>query len=420
MTTTDAAPLSGSVASTIGDMLDTLEQIERMKASLDAWRARIVDDARQWSQIGAGLGPERSGLWSAEVVAERELTSEIATALHIPERTAQTLVAHSRLLVHDLPATFDALNEGTISYRHAQVVADQASSLPDEGIPAFDVAASATAPNTTVAQFESRARRLREKMHPESLTVRAERARDDRCVALEPARDGMAWISALLPAERAVAVFSRLTDAAYALKTAEESRSIGQLRADVLSDLLIDGDVEAMPSGIRARVLVTVPVLTLLGGDAPASLEGYGPIDAETARVLAANAPSFTRLLTHPETGAVLSVGRDRYAVPADLRTWLRVRDETCRFPGCRNSAAHADIDHTHDWARDGQTAADNLAHLCKSHHHLKHHTRWTVTQEPGGVLEWTSPSQRVHVTRPANPPNDGDVSSARLLGLRI
>ncbi|HEY5221829.1 MAG TPA: hypothetical protein VIJ18_02100, partial [Microbacteriaceae bacterium] len=47
---------------------------------------------------------------------------------------------------------------------------------------------------------------------------------------------------------------------------------------------------------------------------------------------LAAHAPSFTRLLTHPQTEAVLSVGRDSYRVPADLRQWLRIRDGLCRF----------------------------------------------------------------------------------------
>jgi hypothetical protein len=55
---------------------------------------------------------------------------------------------------------------------------------------------------------------------------------------------------------------------------------------------------------ITPTVHVTVPVLALLGhGDEPAMLEGYGPIDVETARLLTANAPSLTRLLTHPETG---------------------------------------------------------------------------------------------------------------------
>jgi hypothetical protein len=108
------------------------------------------------------------------------------------------------------------------------------------------------------------------------------------------------------------------------------------------------------------------------------------------------------RLLTHPETGAVLSVGRDRYAVPRDLKLWLRIRDETCRFPGCGRTAAHADIDHTIDWQHDGATRHDNLAHLCEAHHRLKHQTAWRVNQAGGGALEWRAPSGRVYRTEPA------------------
>ncbi len=130
-------------------------------------------------------------------------------------------------------------------------------------------------------------------------------------------------------------------------------------------------------------------------------LEGHGPIDRETALELAASAPSFTRLLTHPETGAVLSVGRASYAVPADLRTWLRVRDGTCRFPGCSRAARSCEIDHTRDWQFGHGTNHDNLAHLCPAHHHLKHQTGWAVRHRGGGVLEWTSPSGHAYTTEP-------------------
>lgn len=61
--------------------------------------------------------------------------------------------------------------------------------------------------------------------------------------------------------------------------------------------------------GIQRQVLVTVPVLTAMGAsDEPGFLDGYGPIPADAAREIAAGAPSFARLRTHPETGAVLSV----------------------------------------------------------------------------------------------------------------
>ena len=146
-------------------------------------------------------------------------------------------------------------------------------------------------------------------------------------------------------------------------------------------------------------------MLSLLGHtDEPAELDGYGPIDAGTARRLAAHAPSFQRILTHPETGAFLSYSRTTYRVPADLAGYLRTRDGTCRFPGCGRRAANCDVDHTVPWARDGHTRHDNLAHLCRKHHRLKHGTRWQMTQEPGGVIRWTSPAGREHITGPENP----------------
>ena len=219
----------------------------------------------------------------------------------------------------------------------------------------------------------------------------------------------MAWLTAHLPAEQAIGAYRRITEIAIGLAAADDARTLTQRRADVLADLLTDAVVpgSAVGTGVRATVLVTVPVLTLLDRTGTASqpvtvLEGYGPISDDVARRLAAHAPSFVRLLTHPETGTVLSVGRDRYAVPRDLKLWLRVRDETCRFPGCGRSAAHADIDHTVDWQHEGATRHDNLAHLCEAHHRLKHQTAWQVSQAGGGARDWRAPSGRRYRTEPA------------------
>ena len=86
-----------------------------------------------------------------------------------------------------------------------------------------------------------------------------------------------------------------------------------------------------------------MPVLTLLGqADEPATLDGYGPIDLETARRLAGGAKSWVRILTHPVTGTVLDVDRKTYRVPKALRRWLGVREPVCPFPGCIRSARPA------------------------------------------------------------------------------
>ena len=119
---------------------------------------------------------------------------------------------------------------------------------------------------------------------------------------------------------------------------------------------------------------------------------------------LAAHAPSFHRILTHPETGAYLSYSRTTYRVPADLARYLRTRDGTCRFPGCGRRATTCDLDHTTPWNPDGHTRHDNLAHLCRNHHRLKHHTRWRMTQHPDGTITWTSPTGRHHTTHPEHP----------------
>ncbi|MFD1848242.1 HNH endonuclease, partial [Arthrobacter flavus] len=157
--------------------------------------------------------------------------------------------------------------------------------------------------------------------------------------------------------------------------------------------------------GVHPVVFVTVPVMTLLGGDAPADLAGYGPIDPDTARNLAAHAKGFTRILTHPETGAVLSVGRDRYTVPESLRRTILVRDKTCRHPGCNRPAPACDLDHTIPWHQGGTTSYDNLAALCRKHHKLKTDGYWHYQQPEPGTLTATSLTGKTYTTNPDPPP---------------
>jgi len=191
---------------------------------------------------------------------------------------------------------------------------------------------------------------------------------------------------------------------ALTLQGPEETRTLTQIAADVLIDVLIGGVTpDGLGTGISAQVNVTVPVLTLLGtSEEPGYLAGYGPIDPDTARRLAAGAPSFTRLLTHPETGVVLSMGQDTYKVPAALKKWLEVRDETCTFPGCRRSAKRCEVDHSVEWQHGGETDALNLSHLCSYHHAVKSYTRWTPKHLGDGRIEWTSPAGYSYIVEPS------------------
>ena len=150
----------------------------------------------------------------------------------------------------------------------------------------------------------------------------------------------------------------------------------------------------------RAQVLITVPVLSLLGAtEEPAMLDGYGPIPPSMARRLVADgAESFHRVLVDPRDGAPLEIGRASYRLTKGMRQWLRLRDGRCPFPGCNNPSLDNDADHLLAWADGGTTGITNLGQPCRKHHGLKHASGWT----PAGASKdkppgWTSPSGRYY-----------------------
>lgn len=391
----------------LNELIELMIDCDARIARIHAERAGVIAAAHElsMSQVSvADAGANRGG-WSPEVRAQREITTEVACALRISENTAQQLIAESRMLAADYPLSAKALESGATSYRHVQAIINQGSTIPGEAIGEYEAHVVPLASTLTVPQIRHTAREFRERVHPESIDVRAAEAIERRSVWITPAADGMAELGAYISGVDALGIMDRLTRYAAALRTPDDNRTIGQRRSDILVDLLVNGatDTVTAPSdGIRARVMVTVPALALLGESAqPATLEGYGPIPLDTARELCAGAPGFTRILTHPETGTVLSVGRNRYSVPADLRRFLRLRDQTCRFPGCRKPTAVCELDHTRDWQDGGETSQLNLANLCAVHHHLKHHTKWTVVNMGNGILIWTSTAGRRYTTVP-------------------
>ena len=399
------------VDNVLGSLVDGLVSTERMAARVAAWRIEQVDAIRRFAETNipvttsAGMRP-----WSQAATARRTAISEVAAALRIPERSAETLIEEARMLTERLPLTMAGLRAGDFSFRHAKSVVSHASSLSEESHAAFEAAVIPSASRLTFSKFDQKARMTRERMDAATITERHQRSLADRETFFEPARDGMGWLHLYTSAHIGLAAYNRADSIARDLQGPDEERTLTQLRADVVSDLLLDGAVGERPEfGIRPSVVVTVPALAMLGHkrengepELPV-LEGYGPIDLDTATKLAGAAKSWLRVLTHPETGVTLSVGRDRYKVPAALRAFLQRRDGTCRKPGCNRPAIRCDIDHTQEWQNGGQTAHDNLAHLCQMHHDEKHHTAVTLKHLPNGDLEWTMPSGRSYISEPEN-----------------
>ncbi len=381
------------------ELLNALELFQVRRAALDIAQADMV--ARLW-QHGRASSDENEAL-----------VREVSIICSVSNAGALRLIGTS-LLVHDSHAVRAAVTSGRITLAQAGAIAEWAPNVPVELRERFEHEAVEVVEGSTARSASDRVRQLVDLLAPEGMTARHERAKRTRRTELEPAADGMAWLMLLLEAHDAIAIQTRLTKSAVALHgQADEERCLGELRADVAVDLLLS-DIPAAtepelesgerrtagPVDIVPQVHVMVPVMTLVGKDAPAHLRGYGPIDPETARQLTSQAPSLYRVLVDPVKPVVLDVGREHYDVPPALRRYLQIRDARCRFPGCRRIADLCDIDHVRPWAHDGPTSDDNLAHLCRKHHQVKDEG-WIVEIEPDGTMRWTSPYGRTRVTRP-------------------
>ncbi|MEV7692470.1 DUF222 domain-containing protein [Microbacterium sp. NPDC089189] len=310
--------------------------------------------------------------------------------------------------------------------------------LPRERRSVFEQRALPQCESDTPGRVRTGLRLLAERLHPRTLTERHADARETRAVTVHPTDDGMCELTAILPLILGDAIHDRLTRQAATLQDlrrqaatrlrstdgtgasandellATDNRTMDQLRADLLADMLLTTQPGADPTRtddgpgtlgtIRAHVQVVVPVLTLThGSETPADLAGRAPIDADTARRLAGGScTGWDRILTHPISGQVLTT--DRYQPTPDLRRHLRARDAHCRFPGCRVPAIRSEHDHTIDYTLGGHTRLDNLEGLCQRHHSMKQFTGWKVTQLGNGFLAWTSPLGRTYIDEPPPP----------------
>lgn len=503
----------------LGDLVTTLEAIEATVSGMQAARdgllalaARLAIDIAQ-----QGRHPDQGDM------ALRAVAAEIGAAQRVSDRTIERRMTEASWLVEEFPSVWAAQGAGRITAAHSRVIVDAGAHLDDAADRAsYAAAAIEVAATESPNRLRRSARRIAESFQARSLTDRHRDAREKRRIWVKDLDDGMSELGAYGPSALLHGMYDRLSQMAHqvseenarackdsaveactplstsgtdrgtgtgsegeaeAMVAADpecargvDQRTIDQLRADLLADVVLTGvpsghdDASGSLAAIHARIEVTVPVLTLMGGsletaldaasrrspttggrasppsagtphthagtshahagtsppDAessppvsagsspigaefpwpagadtppPAELDGACPIDPETARRLAGAATGWERVLTHPISGALLAV--DRYRPSEQLRRHLRARDQRCRFPACGLAARRCDIDHNHAASDGGSTCDENLAHFCRRHHMLKHHSPWQVRQTAGGSIEWQSPAGQVYVDRP-------------------
>ncbi|GIU57288.1 hypothetical protein NicSoilC12_30370 [Arthrobacter sp. NicSoilC12] len=398
-----------------------------MEARTAALRVRLTADYAHATRFLAPPAPSPRD----RAVQEMALVAEVACVLTVSERAAAALLSESRALSTALPLTLAALQAGTISWAHARIIVDETASLDAAGAAGLEAHfLDAEAPNPArgcpagdlvPSRFRAKARAWRERHHPAGIEERHATSAADRRVEYTPDRDGMAWLSAHLPADPA-GIWDRTTAAARALQGPDEPRTLAQLRADITATWLLTTGTRHRRNKRRngrngqtgggsscgCRWVCSGPA-----GAGPGHRPGPGPArrHRRTGRPGRVRAdPALDGPPPDRRRRRFLPPGPDRppgrrpagnrpdqlpaHDGPAPLAPAPR---RPMPVPGCANHSLDNEADHLLAWADGGTTGISNLGQPCPKHHRLKH-SAWTParasTDHPPG---WTSPSGRYY-----------------------
>ena len=411
----DAEVLYAPGERTVDDLLDDLAVVQYRRAQLAAQEAdllvQVAGAAEQHRQV---VVLDRATDVEKLLTIADEAREEIAAALHRSPAVVHDQLVDARLLLGPLRATRDALAAGEITEAHVRVICQQARRMlrsvrTDDDPARFPQACQALQDRVlprarvlTPGQTRSLARSVVLGIDADRENERRRQARKGADVSVYPDDDGMAVLLARLPEMEALRVGAAIE--AHARSGSVDAGcggTAGARRAAALVDLVCGGGTV-----VGVEVTVTVPL-----GDVLEASSSVGSLLRDPDVPIA-----LRRLLTDPQTGCAIDLGRTRYQVSDALRRWLVARDRTCTFPGCARSAHACDIDHITPWEDGGRTDRANLQPLCRRHHQLKTLCGWSLVRGRDGTdWDWLSPLGRRHpryqapVVAPTAPEPDPD-----------
>ncbi|WP_256820373.1 HNH endonuclease signature motif containing protein [Dietzia sp. Die43] len=410
-------------------------------------------ECQRREESGAGGGECRPGhavLDPIDVAA-----GYVVSAMAISTGRAERMITFALDLHLRYPAILSAMAQGRLDLQAANILASQMATVHvdvleavqrqvvEEYLAAIEggvrLGEKAIRGNidAIIARYDSNGIRLR----------RQEAART-RGVRLHKGVDGMSSVSAILATEEAAvlaeALDQRVKDHKYADAQASantqadtanpgaggaggaggsgevEDYSIAERRADALMSLVC-GD--PAPAGTAARPggtggVALRPKVTVIAtgntardaGGARVEFTRTGQAALQALLDMLATSDGATLEPIDPRIGAADDARAAlKYRPSAELARRIRLRDGTCRHPGCAIPAEACDLDHVvpfdhADPQRGGHTIEANLAAMCRRHHRFKTFSDWIYDLQPDGTLLVRTPDGTTMLTRPSGP----------------
>lgn len=378
-----ATSLPFTLSSTSSDDLAGLP-LERLEAELCTWSANLAAAEFRWFALLAEFD-RRDGWQQWEC---QSCVHWMTWQLGLDIRTAREKLRVARGLM-ELPLVAEQLRLGRLSYSKVRAITRIAEPANESNLVAIALAG-------TTAQVERVVAAYRRALPPtDEASDSAQWAR--RGVHVRQHDNRTITLTITLPAATGLEVLAAIDHFATrpGVRPDGERPTLAARRADalvVVAGAALAATDDQLATG-RHRYLVH-----LHHGDDRQDAHPDGTdeemavgVSDATAERLCCDADEETVTHSH-DTGEVIDVSNRGSVIRGRLRRLVRLRDRTCRVPGC-GMRARKEIHHLHHRGRGGTNRLENLLLVCSYHHHRLHEGGWRAQRLNDGTIQFTLPN---------------------------
>src|SRR3954453_3541242 len=275
------------------ELCGELQRVQAVESMLAAYKTELVLAlaAQRPAELDLAEGEPGATTWGPGEVRLPEVSEffpdELGQVLRCSRAAATELAETSIVLLTRLPVTWGRLADGLLDWPRARAIAAELG-WPAKDVP--DAVVRLVEAEVLPRAMELKIRSLRELVRARLLAhgvdlseQRRKRAESTANVTVDPGRDGMAELKAILPISSAAACRDAVDRYARMLKADGDTRPIGVLRALVLADLILRPWNTSRPP-ITAQLSITAPIHSLRPGATGVAEVDGAPITAGLLR----------------------------------------------------------------------------------------------------------------------------------------